>query len=159
MYIGGFANRLRSGYGEWIGLSVTLNEFYRFEGNWANDKPNGEGIASNSPIFPPRSDRVDITSSGNLIDGLWEGQVIQKGGMFTDATLSVMDTTGYLTWLYSGGKFVILGEPRNVTGLYGGIEYPTGYVNGDENMLAYTSSDHVNSLSGIWGFFPPDQGG
>ncbi len=67
-YYGNYENGVRKGEGITLynnGDAMTV----LFYGNWENDAPNGEGM---EVLYGPNS---DVYVSGNLVNGLWDGEV------------------------------------------------------------------------------------
>ena len=152
MYIGDYANGLRSGHGIWVGLWEPLYDgYYRFEGEWANDKPYGAGIVEQ---FDPR---VDNTYTGYLIDGLWDGEVLWIDTKDDPNTAHL----GHMVF-YEKGKYKAIGEAE-VSPFDGVLRYPIGYqvfkegVIGNPAMLTADESQ-MEALHGVWGFTPRYQG-
>ena|GEM_PF-6973738 len=71
VYYGDYADNMRSGHGIWLMIHERGN--YKFEGQWANDKPNGEG---------KEFDTIRITEA-TYRNGLYNGDVTYIG----DSTL------------------------------------------------------------------------
>ena len=63
------ANGKRSGYGSW-----TYHNF-RYEGQWENDMPNGEGILYEAFMVDENGTQISIIKA-NWVDGYAEGEVI-----------------------------------------------------------------------------------
>lgn len=70
-YYGGYASGSRTGDGI-IFMKQSDNEYYLFTGAWSNDAPNGNGTAKYIYLDGSRNE----TRSGNLVNGLWNGRVI-----------------------------------------------------------------------------------
>ena len=76
-YYGSYENGQRTGRGSsFASRSHWENTFYKiFHGEWKNDAPNGYGEESNYSKSYNTSAEYYSTKRGNLIDGLWDGQV------------------------------------------------------------------------------------
>ncbi|MCL2747643.1 MAG: hypothetical protein FWE59_03195 [Oscillospiraceae bacterium] len=79
------ANGLRSGWGTWT------YENFRYEGNWKNDMPNGEGTLS---VSGEGKQGVLTLASGNWVDGFAEGTIL-----FTMRTIK-NNSEKILTWQF-----------------------------------------------------------
>jgi len=109
IYIGGYSDALRSGWGCWLvpallsdsnGMNIIGR--YRFEGEWSDDLPNGKG----SVYFSTKC-------TGTLVNGLWHGTVIsyynsggfdvirnfENGKIITPDDTKV-DSDGVILWAY-----------------------------------------------------------
>lgn len=63
------ASGQRSGYGVW-----TYHNF-RYEGNWENDMPNGEGTLFEAVEFPSIYIANIVATKGNWVDGYADGEI------------------------------------------------------------------------------------
>lgn len=79
VYYGDFEKGLRSGNGIWVGANGI--EYYWFEGQWHDDKPNGEGtlleVKDESKIQkePNHTYPLRIETSGSFKNGLYHGSI------------------------------------------------------------------------------------
>ena len=89
-YIGGYINGSRNGNGIWFDGSGNS----RFEGEWVDDFPNGNGTVA---LFSTVSTTV---KSGTLVNGLWEG----IASLDDDFNANIQQIE------YSNGKIVIFEE-------------------------------------------------
>ncbi len=86
-YLGQMDNGVRSGYGIWH-CSYYEGEYiylYRYEGQWQNDKPNGEGRT-----YYGEDGYTVINASGTYLDGLYHGTF---KGEFYDASANMYEYT------------------------------------------------------------------
>ena len=113
---------------------------YRFEGEWDNDAPNGYGVEV--ILGSPGSQDYELTRSGMLVNGLWNGHVIMKS---TEIPME------YTTYVYENGKLVLLGEPRDSQN-NGNLYYPCAFVENDETRFVYIIEWVFNEIHGISGF-------
>ena len=74
-YYGDYENGVRSGQGTSYLKTDGYNKSYEvYEGAWANDKPNGQG--THRTVNENTGDElVTVEESGNLVDGLFDGEV------------------------------------------------------------------------------------
>ena len=82
-YYGDLVNGRREGEGSSFKIGTLENEdgrYYVFTGHWENDAPNGEGtLEQKGGTFANTGEGFQgKISSGNLIDGLWDGSVDEK---------------------------------------------------------------------------------
>lgn len=75
VYYGDYDGEIRSGQGVWI-----CYEHYYFMGAWSNDKPNGA-----QEMHGTGTTMVVYTWSGNMVDGLWDGEVVAE---YSDSNLT-----------------------------------------------------------------------
>ena len=74
-YYGDYENGVRSGQGTMFVKMDGYNQAYLvYEGAWSNDKPNGAGTET-SVNEDAGDELVTVTRSGNLVDGLFDGEV------------------------------------------------------------------------------------
>ena len=74
-YYGDYENGVRSGQGSLFVKMDGYNQAYLvYEGAWSNDKPNGAGTET-SVNEDAGDELVTVTRSGNLVDGLFDGDV------------------------------------------------------------------------------------
>lgn len=80
-YYGDFVDGMRSGYGVAFKESSIKSElldpynaYMAYEGQWANDKPNGEGILRDINKYTTTVS-IDIVVEGNFKDGLQHGEM------------------------------------------------------------------------------------
>ena len=74
-YYGDYENGVRSGQGVMFVKTDGYNQAYLvYEGAWSNDKPNGAGTET-SVNEDTGDELVTVTRSGNLVDGLFDGEV------------------------------------------------------------------------------------
>ena len=91
IYIGEFSGQIRNGHGVWFPLQGELSDIgYRFEGEWRDDLPNGNGT-----IYAYSGKRA-----GSLVNGLWHGQITVTWTYYS-----------YLTFFleYVNGSIVVIG--------------------------------------------------
>lgn len=123
LYIGEYVDMLRSGYALWV------NDFgHRYEGEWSNDLPNGDGI-----IYANNNERWTIT--GVVANGRWNGSVTEVHS--NDLTIIVE---------YINGKVITTGEPHESHHSDGVIIWPVTYEKDHFWPLEY--------ISGLHGVFP-----
>lgn len=83
-YYGNYENNVRSGSGVWFKASYDKNssiDFYIFEGQWADDAPNGDGIATTnykSDLLKNNDFLVEVVE-GNYTNGLENGTMTFTG--------------------------------------------------------------------------------
>ena len=131
VYIGDYDDSVRSGYGIWILVDSHINYggIYIFEGEWANDFPNGQGTITST--FISWDSIVGTQSfSGFLVDGSWDGRVLWRD--FYDEDWYVYFSNGREIQFYAEDVFgreesyfahAVNDESRQITGggLRGGI--------------------------------------
>lgn len=111
IYYGNYENGERVGSGKLVNVSSS-SDYYIFDGTWANDMPNGYGT-----VTTPFIDDSTEVMSGNLVNGLWEGDVIMRNG--SDNGYQFYFTNGIpMVYGYSDGN-VILGKRTNAIRCYG----------------------------------------
>jgi len=140
LYIGEYKDSQRSGHGDWIYFTSFP---YRFVGEWENDMPNGLGV-----LYTVHGHEVYVDSihEGLLINGLWDGNVIEKGPAVTESYPDI----SFFTRVYVNGKCVVLGEA--LISDDGVTRYPTGYVENDIKRLShYIDANILEWVFGIWG--------
>lgn len=77
VYYGDYDNKIRSGYGVWIGNRYTYNgiwDHYLFEGKWSEDAPNGRGKTTRNSLYDYEIPFIEYRE-GQLLNGLWHGEV------------------------------------------------------------------------------------
>ena len=110
IYYGDYENGKRVGNGKLVSVKNSTN-YYIFDGTWVNDTPNGYGT-----VTTPFMDKAEVMS-GNLVNGLWEGDVTMRSG--SDSGYQFHFTNGIPTvYGYSDGN-VILGKRTNAIRCYG----------------------------------------
>jgi hypothetical protein len=128
-YIGSFIDGLRSGYGAWF--RVTGGRGY--EGEWANDKPNGVGVDSLA-FSPAITTRPYATHTGMLVDGLWNGTVVFESG------------ANVIHFEFIHGRVVVRGEGQVRDGR---TWIPVGVHQGAGGGLLSWSAEDVDRLHGV----------
>ena len=134
MYIGEFLDNQRSGFGtliSWGGLHI-----YRYDGQWANDLPNGNGTETKIYETGP------TVRTGYLVNGLWHGTVRTN-------------RTGYSNIVeYYYGRFANVGEryvPR-VGSRWPTYPVGTAYIEGRGEVPHLIDYMVVNEEWGIFSF-------
>lgn len=102
-YYGDFVDGMRSGYGvSFIESSIKsellepYNAYMVYEGEWANDKPNGAGTLKDINKYTSTG-HIDIVVKGQFKDGLQHGEM--SGELF-DVEMSIMH---YAKWTATDG--------------------------------------------------------
>jgi hypothetical protein len=117
-YIGSYSDGLRRGYGAWF----RIIERRMYEGEWANDKPNGEGVVrwgyNDAGVLLGH-----WTFTGMLVDGLLNGTAVQEGYLDSRYHLYHFEFIhGQVvvrgeSWVTPEGRTVFpVGESQNVPG-------------------------------------------
>ena len=133
LYFGDYDGEIRAGNGIWYSISSAENSQYVARGEWRNDKPNGNQLGKWKD-----NNMSNHEMEGNVIDGLWDGQVIDR---FDDEQGRVWDWTvifhmGHVEVLDTNEKGAVVSQ---VFGRDGRIL----------RTLVYADADQQN---GIWGF-------
>ena len=138
IYIGDYAGEIRSGSGFWISLRNPDELKYWFEGEWANDMPNGMGTAFS---YLPLNRHPDQYYYGMLVDGLWDGSM----------TWYRPAIDAQITFFLSNGKYIVIGEP-----VFNEIEnewyYPVAHGGDRETDGPLVVERVLDELRGIMGF-------
>lgn len=103
IYYGDYADLSRSGSGVWIGKDFD-NYWYMFNGTWSNDLPNGYGEVKKDGIIDDEID-AKFEWKGNLIDGLWHGDVEE---------IWISDRTTSFNINFVNGVATVIGEDNLV---------------------------------------------
>ena len=136
IYIGDYKNELRNGYGIWIKRDSIP---YRFEGEWANDLPNGIGAVKRS-ITMVFGSIIECYESGELVDGLWNGKTnfnYEYGNYIAE---------------YQNGKRIQIGDELvsdDSSMVYPFAEVVAGF---NDSSFVYCDFEELNSLHGILPF-------
>lgn len=110
IYYGNYENGKRVGNGKFVSVRGET-DYYIFDGAWVDDAPNGYGT-----VTTPFIDKDEVMS-GNLVNGLWEGDVIMQSG--SNSGYHFNFTNGIpKVYGYSDGS-VILGQKPNAIRCYG----------------------------------------
>jgi len=138
IYIGGYADRQRSGHGIWVrsgnkfdGELENIN--FKFNGEWENDLPNGSGVV----ILGSGG----ALTSGVLVNGFWNGSVTRTN-----------DLVNY-SLEFEDGRIVSIGEPEYFDLDFDGVFYtwvPVSYIDSDTDIFCFPES--YNELYGILPF-------
>ncbi|MBQ9437237.1 MAG: hypothetical protein IJU50_02795, partial [Lachnospiraceae bacterium] len=103
LYYGDYVEGEREGSGVWI-LNGKEHYFYYSIGSWKEDLPNGkQERRSNSSryIYHPESNLTHFVSeNGNVINGLWDGEVV----------ISEKGFDAFIVSNYSHGKVIPYGK-------------------------------------------------
>lgn len=136
IYYGGFADEKRQGEGAWLGFYDNNN--YMARGTWESDVPQGEfTVREWSSIMA--GNVVYRVVSGNIDDGLWNGEVLWKFEMDSGVTHSYPVS-------FENGRWVILGQ--NSDGTWSVCERGT---EPDAGGLVI-HNENVDTTNGIVGF-------
>lgn len=149
-YYGDYENGVRSGQGTLYVKTDGYNEAYTvYEGAWADDKPNGQG--KETAVNEDAGDElVTIERSGNLSDGLFDGEV----------TVSLISTDATYGGTYVGTFTATKGEAPDVRANY--PDYDFSDVADDKIMYVVLTCDGSDlfwhftrgsqTLLGVYGF-------
>ena len=136
VYIGEFLDNQRSGFGTWITRGGSI--IFRFDGQWANDLPSGNGTETSF------SELTHVVKTGYLVSGLWHGTVRTYWPRYGQS--SIVE--------YSNGRFANVGERRVFEGT-GEVAYPVGtrYFEDGGDTPEYIDDSWINETWGIAPFF------
>lgn len=137
IYYGSFEDEKRQGLGVWLGYYDNNN--YMARGTWESDVPQGEFTVRewSSILYENVVYRV---ISGNIDDGLWNGEILWKFERESGVSQSFSVS-------FEKGRWVILGQDSDGTWIV--CERGTG-PNAEGGMTIY--NENVDTINGIVGF-------
>lgn len=136
LYYGEQKDGVRNGHGKWYAWSN--GNVYVADGNWADDKPNGN--------FMTRSWQENLSEevtkrviSGNVTNGLWDGKITWA--------FEITAGTDYFFPTINAGKFAVIGKiDDNTYNIGDGV-----LANGKKESMVSNEED-LNIIHGIAGF-------
>lgn len=149
-YYGDYKDGIRSGQGTLFVKTDGYNKAYQiYEGAWSNDKPNGAG-KDTSVNEEAAGELVTVTRSGNLVDGLYDGEVSvslvsqdeQYGGTYTGTFTATKGDAPDIRANYPEGDFSDVAD--------GKIVYVVLECEGSQMFWHFSKGQ--KALLGIYGF-------
>ena len=124
-YYGGYENGIRTGTGTYFMKDASDGHYDLYEGEWANDMPNGEGTYS-SMWQPYGNSTLDKVVTGNYTEGCENG--------------NMSGTITYEGVTYSGTWTAENGSAPDISSSYSDLEFPAA-SSSDIVYAVYTASD------------------